>query len=88
MGATAGGARGWLAGEVRSKKQGDKAAEKEGQAEGASPMDGPVGEGSGLVRERRGKFSYRACGAEHPARRLPQVQLRRLPWTCLRCRRY
>jgi hypothetical protein len=45
MGATAGGARGWLAGEVRSKKQGDKAAEKEGQAAGASAMDGLVGEG-------------------------------------------
>ena len=43
MGATAGGARGWFAGEVR--KQGDKAAEKEGQAAGASAMDGLVGEG-------------------------------------------
>ncbi len=47
MGATAGGARGWLAGQVRSKKQNDKndkAAEKEGQTAGASAMDGLVGE--------------------------------------------
>ena len=58
-----------------------------GKAAGASAMDGQVGEGRGLVRERQGEFSYRACGAGHPARRLPPVQLHRLPSFCLRCRR-